>query len=77
VTEHLRDLRAATWVRHHARLWRWIAFDPPMRDAAARGSRARTVRCTFCACDLATVDDPFEGLFVAWRHRRSLRRRPA
>ncbi|HUI02031.1 MAG TPA: hypothetical protein VLZ77_00695 [Acidimicrobiales bacterium] len=59
---------------HHRRLWRWLAFDPPMRDRRWRGRRHRTVTCRSCACDLGTTDDPFDGIFMAWRHRRVIRR---
>ena len=60
---------------HHRRLWRWIAFDPPMRDRRWRGRRHRTVTCRSCPCDIGTTDDPFDGIFMAWRHRRVMRRR--
>ena len=70
------DMKPVAWARHHVRMWQWLVFDPPMRDAASRGCQHRIVRCRSCACDLATVDDPLEGLFVGWRHRRALRRRP-
>jgi hypothetical protein len=60
--------------RHHLRFWRWVAFDPPMRDAGSRGCRKRAVTCQECSSDLGTIDDPLDGFFMAWRHRRSIRR---
>jgi hypothetical protein len=60
---------------HHARFWRWLVFDPPMRDAASRGARKRAVSCNACRCDLGSTDDPLDGFFMAWRHRRVIRRR--
>jgi hypothetical protein len=60
--------------RHHFRFWRWMAFDPPMRDPSSRGCRERAVSCQACSRDLGTIDDPVEGFLLAWRHRRAIRR---
>jgi hypothetical protein len=61
-------------MRHHFRFWRWVAFDPPMRDPGSRGCRERAVTCQECSSDLGTIDDPVDGFFMAWRHRRAIRR---
>lgn len=58
---------------HGVLLWRWLAFDPPMRDPGARGCRQRTISCTTCGCGLGTTDDPVDAVMMAWRHRRELR----
>jgi hypothetical protein len=62
---------------HHARIWRWVAFDPPMRDPAGMGCRTRQVTCTSCRCDLGRTDDPLDAFMIAWRHRKQLRRPPS
>lgn len=61
---------------HALRLWRWLSFDPPMRDPAWRGCRTRELSCTMCHCALGSTDDPMEGFLMAWRHRRQLRHQP-
>ena len=60
--------------RHHFRFWQWVRFDPPMRDASSRGCQKRAVSCQECSSDLGTIDDPVDGFFMAWRHRRTIRR---
>jgi len=59
---------------HHFRFWRWVAFDPPMRDSGSRGCRKRAVMCQQCSSDLGSVEDPVDGFLMAWRHRRKMRR---
>jgi hypothetical protein len=59
---------------HHFRFWRWVAFDPPLRDPRSRGHRKRAVTCQECSSDLGTIDDPVDGFFMAWRHRKKMRR---
>jgi len=60
--------------RHHFAFWRWVAFHPPMRDPKSRGCGERAVTCQECNSDLGTTDDPVSGFFMAWRHRRTVRR---
>jgi hypothetical protein len=70
------DQNSGSWqaVRHHFRFWRWLSFDPPMRDPGSRGCRNRAVSCQTCSRDLGTTDDPVDGFLLAWRHRRAVRR---
>ena len=63
--------------RHHVRFWRWVVFHPPMRDPRSRGCGQRAVTCQECNSDLGTTDDPVSGFFMAWRHRRAVRRNTA
>ncbi len=37
----------------------------------SRGCRKRAVTCQECNSDLGTIDDPLDGFFMAWRHRRT------
>ncbi|HUY21132.1 MAG TPA: hypothetical protein VMV22_02205 [Acidimicrobiales bacterium] len=67
------DVRSGVAAPHHVRMWRWVVFDPPMRDHTARGCRMREVSCAACNCALGTIDDPLEGFLLAWRHRRTTR----
>lgn len=68
------DSASSFTTRHHFRFWQWVRFDPPMRDASSRGCQKRAVSCQECSSDLGTIDDPVDGFFVAWRHRRTIRR---
>jgi len=61
---------------HAMRMWRWLSFDPPIRDPGARGCGRRELSCSMCRCTLGSTDDPFEGFLMAWRHRRALRGQP-
>jgi len=61
-------------MRHHFHFWRWVAFHPPMRDPSSRGCGQRAVTCQECNSDLGTTDDPVDGFFMVWRHRRTMRR---
>ena len=66
-------IRSGVDAPHHFRLWRWVVFDPPMRDHQARGCRTREVSCSACACSLGRTDDPLDAFLIAWRHRRTVR----
>ena len=68
-----RDDRAGGCPPHGFQMWRWLVFDPPMRDPAWRGCRVRQVSCTACDRHLGTTDDPVHAVLMAWRHRRALR----
>jgi hypothetical protein len=46
-----------------------------MRDPASRGCGERAVTCQECSSDLGTTSDPVAGFFMAWRHRKTFRRR--
>jgi len=62
---------------HQRRIWRWAAFDPPMRHPGLGGCCSRKVLCVACGEALGAADDPVDALLIAWRHRkkgRSLRR---
>jgi hypothetical protein len=48
-----------------------------MRDPKSRGCVERAVTCQECNSDLGTTDDPVSGFFMAWRHRRTVRRNTA
>ncbi|HTT87035.1 MAG TPA: hypothetical protein VMF60_06695 [Acidimicrobiales bacterium] len=61
---------------HTHRLWRWVAFDPPLRNPHFRGCCARTVSCRACGEVIGTTDDPLDALLIAWRHGRAQRVRP-
>ena len=61
---------------HGVLMWRWLSFDPPMRDPSSRGCRTRHVSCVACHCALGSTDDPMEAFLIAWRHRRALRSSP-
>lgn len=58
----------------HPSFWKWVAFDPPMRDAETLACVPRRVLCTVCDRQLGVTDDPVEALFIARRHRRQVRR---
>lgn len=60
---------------HGHRLWRWAAFDPPLRNPHFRGCCARTVSCRACGEAIGTTDDPIDALLIAWRHGRAQRLR--
>jgi hypothetical protein len=46
-----------------------------MRDPTSRGCGERAVTCQECSSDLGTTNDPVAGFFMAWRHRKTSRRR--
>ena len=58
----------------HPSFWRWVAFDPPMRDPMTAASVRRRVLCRVCDVELGVTVDPVEALAIARRHRRALRR---
>lgn len=58
----------------HPSFWRWVEFDPPMRDPATAASVPRKVRCRVCDLTLGVTSDPVDALAIARRHRRELRR---
>jgi hypothetical protein len=60
---------------HPHRLWRWAAFDPPLRSPGGRGCCPRQVSCRACGLVLGTTEDPIDALLVAWRHGRAERTR--
>ena len=68
-----RRLESGGGASHRVRLWRWVLFDPPLRDRRAWGCRTRRVTCADCDRDLGATDDPFDGVLLAWRHRRAVR----
>ncbi len=63
-----------TAVGPHPSFWRWVAFDPPMRDPDTLLCLPRRVLCRVCDLELGETDDPVEALFIARRHRREVRR---
>lgn len=68
VNEHGEGLRRLVF--HQRRIWRWAAFDPPMRNPGFGGCCTRKVVCVACGESLGTTDDPIDALLIAWRHRR-------
>jgi len=64
-----------TLVFHQRRIWRWAAFDPPLRHPGLGGCCMRKVMCVTCGQAVGAADDPIDALLIAWRHRRGERRR--
>jgi hypothetical protein len=64
--ERVRSLAAT----HGRRVWRWAAFDPPMRHPGLGGCCTRKVLCLTCGKAVGTADDPIDALLIAWRHRK-------
>lgn len=58
---------------HGRRVWRWAAFDPPLRNPAVGSGCSRKVLCVACGASLGTTTDPLDALLIAWRHRRQRR----
>lgn len=57
----------------HPSFWRWVEFDPPMRDPGTALLEPRKVRCRVCDVVLGVTCDPVDALAIARRHRRQLR----
>jgi len=68
VNEHGEGLRGLVF--HQRRIWRWAAFDPPLRNPGLGGCCARKVLCVACGESLGSTDDPVDALLIAWKHRR-------
>jgi hypothetical protein len=62
---------------HGRRIWRWAAFDPPLRNPGQSGCCTRQVLCRACGGAVGTTNDPIDALLIAWRHRRQVRTRRA
>jgi len=60
---------------HQRRIWRWAAFDPPLRSPRFGGCCTRKVLCLACGKAVGTIDDPIDGLLMAWKHRKADRGR--
>lgn len=59
----------------HPRLWRWAAFDPPLRNRTAPACCRREVRCGICGGMVVGVtSDPVDAILIAWRHAKEIRR---
>jgi hypothetical protein len=71
VTEYGEGLR--TLMSHGRRIWRWAAFDPPLRKPGHAGCCSRRVLCLTCGNPLGTTNDPIDALLLAWRHGRKAR----
>ena len=50
--------------------WRWVAFDPPLRDPRAMSATRFELSCKLCGAVLGTAGDPVDALHLAWRYRR-------
>jgi hypothetical protein len=65
-----------TLVFHQRRIWRWAAFDPPLRNPRFSGCCMRKVLCLACGEAVGATDDPIDALLLAWRHRKADRTQP-
>lgn len=73
MNEHGERVRALAF--HGRRIWRWAAFDPPLRNPGQSGCCTRHVLCLSCGGPLGTTNDPVDALLIAWRHGRKVRTR--
>lgn len=58
------------------RRWKWVVFDPPLRDPVALSATQFEVSCRVCGTVLGRAEDPVAALGLAWRNRSHPRRHP-
>ena len=63
-----------TLTNHGRRMWRWVAFDPPLRIPGLGGCCTRKVLCLACGESVGATNDPVDAVLIAWRHRKTGRR---
>ena len=69
-SDTLADSFAAPAVSGLASRWRWVGFEPPLRDPRTMKAAVFHVFCKVCGSELGRAQDPVEALRLAWRSRR-------